>query len=90
MLQRGRPSHSEVRILVDCTGYEASDIPSVAKHVGKGGGEGRGSLHRREGNLAYAAFHCEPKNAPDLIHGHCPACCTKLADSETHTNRYPN
>jgi len=68
--RQDKPCHPEVWILINCTGDETAYISPLAKHVGEGGGKGRGSLHRWESNFAYVAFHCETKNASDLIHTH--------------------
>ena len=68
--RQDKPCHPEVWILIDGTGDKTAYISALAKHVGKGGGKGRGSLHRWEGNFAYVAFHCETKNASDLVHTH--------------------
>jgi hypothetical protein len=68
--RQDKPCHPEVWILIDGAGDKTAYISALAKHVGKGGGKGRGSLHRWEGNFAYVAFHCETKNASDLVHTH--------------------
>ena len=67
------PCHSEVWVLVYCTGNEAAYVSPTGKHVRKRSGEGRGCLHSRESYFAYVAFHGETKAASHLVHCNCSA-----------------
>lgn len=78
------PGHSEVWVLIYCTGNQAAQVSPIAEHVGERCRERWCSLNCWKSYLPNVAFHGKTKNAPYLVHGHstaqraCPVSCNNF------------